>query len=597
MSAQGSDSGRMLHSGVFVIGMHRSGTSALTGVLTALGLNPGGPLLGANESNAKGHFELISAVEHNERLLKTLGRKWSDVSAMPEDWWLRPDVLDQLPDAVAIITDLAARGRWVLKDPRICLLLPHWLEACDRAGVDVSCVVALRNPADVASSLMRRDGIPLAMGALMWVRHLGAALTAMRNRVRAAVVCVEELMVDWRSSMASVLSELDLAPEAAGREIDAFLEPALFRTSSSVGSAEGLELRLGQWYASLRRSGNIDELAHQFWAGAESGVVASVLDASLSLAVAEVARRSERIAELESLRLGLVEDAVQSAVANAASRSEALVVHVAKADAVNHELNQDLRAARQDLEVLRQQLMEATSVLASERQQAASRESSFLRSNLVSGEHLASALSASTGALAERVSQISSAVDQALAALLESSRSQAADSRERISTVAAALSEQVRESLASALRGLDGAKHEIGADLESIESSVRALMQAVEVGRQEQLARWSAFGLEVESLCETLVAHSQDAVVRIVEQRALDLSSRHSDEVEALRKLLVERLAKLEAENHSLVSDRDAIAVQLRQREMEHLRDRDSLSWRITAPLRWMDRMLSWRHR
>ena len=64
--------------GVLVLGMHRSGTSALTRVLNLLGLDAGRDvLMGASESNPTGHWEVERLTSFNDRLLDDRGGRWS----------------------------------------------------------------------------------------------------------------------------------------------------------------------------------------------------------------------------------------------------------------------------------------------------------------------------------------------------------------------------------------------------------------------------------------------------------------------------------------------------------------------------------------
>ncbi|RZI58838.1 MAG: hypothetical protein EOP94_03035, partial [Zymomonas sp.] len=64
--------------GILVLGMHRSGTSALTGVLDELGLPAAGELLAAESYNEKGLFENKSVNAFHNRLLDYLGSRWDD---------------------------------------------------------------------------------------------------------------------------------------------------------------------------------------------------------------------------------------------------------------------------------------------------------------------------------------------------------------------------------------------------------------------------------------------------------------------------------------------------------------------------------------
>jgi hypothetical protein len=58
--------------GVIVLGMHRSGTSMLSGLLVnGIGYKVGGPLIGAAFDNAKGFFERIDVVLQNDEFMQS----------------------------------------------------------------------------------------------------------------------------------------------------------------------------------------------------------------------------------------------------------------------------------------------------------------------------------------------------------------------------------------------------------------------------------------------------------------------------------------------------------------------------------------------
>jgi hypothetical protein len=63
--------------GFVVLGMHRSGTSMLAGLLvTGLGYKTGGPLIGSAFDNEKGFFELLGVVLQNDELMKAQRTYW-----------------------------------------------------------------------------------------------------------------------------------------------------------------------------------------------------------------------------------------------------------------------------------------------------------------------------------------------------------------------------------------------------------------------------------------------------------------------------------------------------------------------------------------
>src|SRR6266850_1768989 len=112
---------------VFVLGMHRSGTSALARALHALGLGLPGHLLPPAPDNLEGYFESRDLTRLNERILAAAGTAWHDPAPIPEAWFGSGDALAFHERAKAFVSEtLASSPTVVLKDPRLCRLLPFW---------------------------------------------------------------------------------------------------------------------------------------------------------------------------------------------------------------------------------------------------------------------------------------------------------------------------------------------------------------------------------------------------------------------------------------------------------------------------------------
>src|SRR5262249_1740037 len=71
---------------IVVLGMHRSGTSALAGMLHHLGVALGDELMPATADNPRGYWEHRDIVAINDRLMTELGRTWHDVRPLPPMW-------------------------------------------------------------------------------------------------------------------------------------------------------------------------------------------------------------------------------------------------------------------------------------------------------------------------------------------------------------------------------------------------------------------------------------------------------------------------------------------------------------------------------
>lgn len=192
--------GDRIQRGLFVLGMHRSGTSATAGALQRLGFDLGEELIEAAPDNPKGYFEHAAAVAANEALLDALDRSWDDVRALPGDW-MRSDAARAVVPAIrAVLDGFDASSRWALKDPRLCRTLPLWLEAATACGLETCCLLVLRHPVEVAASLRARDGMGEETAAILWLRHVLESLRASVARPRA-LLTYDALMRDPQAAL------------------------------------------------------------------------------------------------------------------------------------------------------------------------------------------------------------------------------------------------------------------------------------------------------------------------------------------------------------------------------------------------------------
>jgi hypothetical protein len=216
---------------VIVLGMHRSGTSALTGVLRLLGVDLGSNLLDATEDNKKGYWEHGGIVKIHERLLSILDSSWSDLRPLPDSWWedariqkLRDELID------VIRREFSSVDVWGVKDPRVCRLIPLWLSVMDELGCRCRFLLIYRNPVEVARSLAKRNGFVNERSGLLWVQHILLAEKWTRNRPRI-ITSYDQLLGDLEGTVRRI-SEW-IGDEFAGRvgqrmdDIRAFISPQL----------------------------------------------------------------------------------------------------------------------------------------------------------------------------------------------------------------------------------------------------------------------------------------------------------------------------------------------------------------------------------
>lgn len=170
---------------VIVLGMHRSGTSSLAGMLDGLGCRGPATLMPASDANAAGYYESLPVFRLNDAILTALGSRWDDWRPLRPDVHLSPRLAEFHDKARVVIEAEYGDGSLIyLKDPRISMLLPFWRGVLEAAGY---CCVHLhthRSPSEIAKSLQRRDEIDPDMSLLAWLSQVLQAERHSRGQVR-----------------------------------------------------------------------------------------------------------------------------------------------------------------------------------------------------------------------------------------------------------------------------------------------------------------------------------------------------------------------------------------------------------------------------
>ena len=222
--------------GVCVLGMHRSGTSLVAGVVRQLGvdLGPDEEFLPPDSNNKSGYFELKELVYLNNDILAYYGGTWDQVPELPPGWE-KSDELAQIRDQARdlLCRRFAASPQWGWKDPRTCITLPFW----QRLVPDLRYVICVRNPIDVAHSLRSREGEERGLheNVLDWLRHTASALAYTAGEPRIAVHYerfFEDPEREVRRLAAFVGCDDRLEDPKIKRGIYEFIDPALVHARS-----------------------------------------------------------------------------------------------------------------------------------------------------------------------------------------------------------------------------------------------------------------------------------------------------------------------------------------------------------------------------
>ena len=160
--------------GLVVLGMHRSGTSAVMGALQAMGVFVGdrASLTAPNWDNPKGFFERKDARRVCDALLQGAGADWWQIADFRPEEVPQSLLVDQVAEMQKVFAELKAAGFWALKEPRLCLLFPLIAPLVEDAGV----LLIVRHPVAVGLSLQKRQGYSLQAGVALWERYNRAAV-------------------------------------------------------------------------------------------------------------------------------------------------------------------------------------------------------------------------------------------------------------------------------------------------------------------------------------------------------------------------------------------------------------------------------------
>jgi len=229
-----------------ILGMHRSGTSSITRAMNLLGVYLGedAKMMPPSADNPGGYWEHLEINDLHKRVMTRLERDWNTAEPLPENW-LRSEAIRPFKEELAklVAANFGGHALWGWKEPQTCLLLPLWREILEKAETKLSCLLVVRNPVDVASSLARRDAIPFDEALGIWFHYNVAALED-AGGLPIVFLNYDRLLASWEPEMRRCAAALGLdwpKDEPQYREaMNAFIQPGLRHNQSSFDRLQQL---------------------------------------------------------------------------------------------------------------------------------------------------------------------------------------------------------------------------------------------------------------------------------------------------------------------------------------------------------------------
>ena len=361
---------------IIVLGMHRSGTSALARVLNILGCETPRTLMEPDSANQSGYWESPQIAKFNDRILHSGGATWHDWYEFNPSWFNSIVANSLVGEAVSLIeAEFGREPLIVVKDPRMTLVFPFWRRVFDQAGYSIRCVILQRHPLEVCASLNKRNNISLGRAALIWLRYSLDAEYYSRGLPRS-FISYDRLMQNFRSTVSKLETQLGISwprvSERAYGEIANYLSSSLRHHNERGNVAkfggygnpwvETLFGTLERWCEhgeladdhesldDIRRAFRRSEQPFSRFVSEFDGMLTELVKAKAALANAmaegkETAQREQTLrAEQDRLEAALV------TAEKAARQAEARAAHAEEAQAALAAREQTLRAEQDSLE-------------------------------------------------------------------------------------------------------------------------------------------------------------------------------------------------------------------------------------------------------
>ena len=197
---------------IAIAGMHRSGSSLITRLLNLCGLDLGPPdqLMPPAADNPEGFWESLAFSHVNDCILGQLGGRW-DLPPDPLPGWEVLPLLDPWREmAGGLPESLKLKSPWGWKDPRNSLTLPFWRSLWP----DLKVIVCVRNPLEVANSLLQRDQISLLASLKLWHEYYRRLLTSAADE-SIVITHFDAFFVDPVAELSRLVERLELPADAA----------------------------------------------------------------------------------------------------------------------------------------------------------------------------------------------------------------------------------------------------------------------------------------------------------------------------------------------------------------------------------------------
>lgn len=354
MSGGGTEVIRPPREAIVVLGMHRSGTSAMARALSLAGAELPSSLMEEGPANPTGHWEPQDAANFNDEIFEALDSSWDDAFGPRELRTRDRDTGKYVEKARLILREnYGDKNFIVIKYPRFSIFPEIWAKALKAEGFRYSFVIMVRHPLEVADSLKTRNDFVSNRSFLLWATYMLSSEMGTRNEKRV-FVNFNDLIEEPEGVLDRIESSLALKlPRRtwdSAAEIESFLKPELKHHSAKPNSKRLKPFPIvDRFYSYLESSGR-----GEAWNSDISKEVAAWLADLEGVAgpIIKQVERERRAAEIEKHNAGAalrdLESAFDSVRSDHATQEADLHRQLGEANAGMLEARQDVIQSRDE---------------------------------------------------------------------------------------------------------------------------------------------------------------------------------------------------------------------------------------------------------
>lgn len=202
---------------IVVLGMQRSGTSAVAGALSALGAFMGeqADFFPPDANNSAGYFEQQSLSTLNHKCLAFFQMSSVSVRPLPEFWFVFPQARILTEELARLLTQTFSNQQiWGFKQPMSSIIMPLYHQVFTDLGLSPQFVVCVRNPLEIQASeahweygIKSRQMAPLGNRAVgVWLNYTLSALEGAKG-ADTTVVPYSEFVSDPVPFLSDIVSK------------------------------------------------------------------------------------------------------------------------------------------------------------------------------------------------------------------------------------------------------------------------------------------------------------------------------------------------------------------------------------------------------